>query len=94
MNKFKLRKREVEILERIYSILEGEEREAKQEYAFQYKTGNPKTDWRTGEVKTDKDGNIIYEEVWDYQDKEVLSEDDEITLFAIDHIREHIEKML
>lgn len=93
-NRFTVKKMEIDVLERLFSFIDDEEKNIKQEYVFSHFTDEPRKHWKTGEVLTDNEGNIRYEEVWEYKDKEELTDNDRDKLIALNNIRTLLETAL
>ena len=83
--KVTVKKAVLELMTDLMYTLDAREKDIKQEY---YDTCELEeyTEWKTGEIKE--------RHKWDYRDKEILSETDELQLEAIDTIRKALEKLI
>ena len=83
--KVKVKGTVLELLKDLMDMLDCREKDYRQEY-YATEELEEYTDWKTGEIKE--------RAKWDYRDKAVLSEDDELKLEAIDTIRKALEKLI
>lgn len=95
--KLKTKKALITILaDRLFPALDSEEKDTREDYRIIGDSDEQATDWRTGELKFNDDGEPIMEKKWGYVQKtqEELTEDDIARLAAIETLRTALEKLI
>ena len=84
----------LEILETMLDRLEQDRDYVSKEYTAIGVTDEQDTDWRTGELKFDEDGNPVYKKEYGYVDKTELDEHDKAKLNAYNYLIDELNKMV
>jgi hypothetical protein len=97
VNKFQLKKAEMEILEALNQVIEEKLRSARTNYS---KTGKTKqeTDWRSGELLWEDEEKTIPKmtDIWDYVDvpDDELTAEQVATIMACESLRKDLESLI
>ncbi len=97
MEKLNTKKELLTILaERIYPELERAEKDAGCDYKKIGVSSTQRKNWKTGELMFDENGDPIYEEIWDYVDKDEdeVTDKDKAKLDAIEIIRNALDRLI
>lgn len=96
IEKIRVKKEMLDLLQDIMTMLADKETEVSKEYKNVGKTDKQRTNWKTGELMWEDEEKTIplYEDNWEYVDKEELTENDKARIEAINQIRTTIEKLV